>query len=204
MGDIVNGDKIVFGNNSRMIKIEMKNYFGTDSNKDESTPDSGFVETEDTEFEEVRETTVSPASADTGELPSEINNDDKGFIPDAKAIEKCFKFNSDFVKQSVVTLVSDFYQGNYANLALIEITLFHHQQLKRRNSHKSFVMALAAWGIITIANDEEFKLTVMGVSDKYKRMPMEGYLEWDDDYKTDRQTCERMGKKLDPSIKYME
>ena len=138
------------------------------------------------------------------ELPAEAGNDGCGFVPDAKAIGKCFKFDSDFVKRSVRTLVTEFYQGNNANLALIEITLFHHQQLKRRNSHKPFVMALAAWGIITIANDEEFKLIVMGVSDKYKRMPDEGYQEWDDNYKTDRMTCERMGKKLDPSMKYLE
>ena len=65
-------------------------------------------------------------------------------------------------------------------------------------------MALAAWDIITIANDEEFKLIVMGVSDKYRRMPEEGYLEWNDNYKTDRLTCERMGKNLDPSMKYLE
>ena len=73
-----------------------------------------------------------------------------------------------------------------------------------RNSHKPFVMALAAWGIISFVNDEEFKLIVMGVSDKYKRMPKEGYQKWDDNYKTDRLTCERMGKKLDPSMKYLE
>jgi len=141
---------------------------------------------------------------DAKELPAETANDGCGFMPDAKAIDKCFKFNSDFVKRSVRTLVADFYQGNNANLALIEITLFHHQQLKRRNSHTSFVLALVAWGILTIANDEEFKLIVMGISDKYKRMPEEGYLDWDDNNKTDRLTCERMGMKLDPSMRYLE
>jgi len=159
---------------------------------------------EDAEFEEVETETSRPTPADAEELPAELDNDGKGFRADAKAIGKCFKFDNDFVKRSVSTLVADFYQGNYANLALIEITLFHHQQLKRRNSHTSFVMALAAWGIITIANDEEFKLIVMGISDKYKRMPEEGYKDWDDNHKTDRLTCERMGKKLGPSMKYLE
>jgi hypothetical protein len=162
------------------------------------------VDAEEAEYEEVTDERLQPAPADTEELLAEAGNDGCGFVPDAKAIGKCFKFDSDFVKRSVRTLVTEFYQGNNANLALIEITLFHHQQLKRRNSHKPFVMALAAWGIITIANDEEFKLIVMGVSDKYKRMPDEGYQEWDDNYKTDRLTCERMGKKLDPSMKYLE
>ena len=138
---------------------------------------------------------------EAGEIPS---SDVNTFELDAKAIEKCFKFNNDFVKRSVGTLVTEFYQGNNANLALIEITLFHHQQLKRRNSHKPFVMALAAWGIITITNADELKLIVMGVSDKYKRMPKEGYQKWDDNNKTDRLACERMGEKLGPSMKYME
>lgn len=155
------------------------------------------------DYEEVDDETPLPAPIDEEKTPVEAANDRNGFVPDAKAIDKCFKFNSDFVKRSVSTLVAEFYQGNYANLALIEITLFHHQQLKKRNSHTSFVMALAAWGIITINNDEEFKLIVMGVSDKYKRMPKEGCQVWNDNYKTDRLTCERMGKKLDPSMNYL-
>lgn len=161
------------------------------------------ADAEEAEYEEVAENdTLHPTPADTEKLPVERDNDGSGFVPDTKAIEKCFKFSSDYVKRSVGALVADFYHGNYANLALIEITLFHHLQLKRRNSHKLFVMALAAWGIITIANDEEFKLIVMGVSDKYRRMPEEGYQEWDDNHKTDRLTCERMGKKLGATMPY--
>lgn len=162
------------------------------------------ADAEEVEYEEVTDETLQHAPENAEELPAEAGNDGCGFVLDAKAIEKSFKYDSDFVQRNVRTLVNEFYQGNNANLALIEITLFHHQQLKRRNSHKSFVMALAAWDIITIANDEEFKLIVMGVSDKYRRMPEEGYLEWNDNYKTDRLTCERMGKNLDPSMKYLE
>jgi hypothetical protein len=157
---------------------------------------------EETEFEEVEETPQAPAPAE--EMAEKAADDRCAFVADAEAISKCFKFNSDFVKQTVSTIVNEFYQGSNANLALIEITLFHHQQLKRRNSHKSFVMALAAWGIIAIADEDEFNLIVMGVSDKYKRMPKEGYLEWINQNETDRLTCERMGKKLDPSMKYLE
>ena len=162
------------------------------------------VDAEEADYEEVEDETLNPASIDAERLPAKAANDGCGFSPDAKAIDKCFVFNSDFVKLSVVNLVTEFYQGNNANLAMIEILLFHHQQLKKRNSHKHFVMALAAWGIITISDDEEFKLIVMGVSDKYKRMPKEGYQEWDDNHKTDRLTCERMGRKLGPSMKYIK
>ena len=152
------------------------------------------ADAEDAEYEEVVE--------DAEEVSAVMDNDGNDFVPDEKAIEKCFRFNNDFVKRSVSTLVTDFYQGNYANLALIEITLFHHQQLKRRNSHKAFVMSLAAWGIITIADDKEFDLIVMGVGDKYKRLPKEGYKEWDDKDKDDKLACERIGKKLGPTMAY--
>jgi hypothetical protein len=55
MGDIVIGDKNVLGNNSRIIKIDMKNYFGSDFNKDEGVPGSNIVETEEAEYEEVKD-----------------------------------------------------------------------------------------------------------------------------------------------------
>ena len=157
------------------------------------------ADAEDAEYEEVVE---DGTLQDTEKLPVETDNDGSRFVPDTKAIEKCFKFSSDYVKRSVGALVADFYHGNYANLAVIEITLFHHLQLKRRNSHKLFVMALAAWGVITVADDKEFQLIVMGVSDKYRRMPEEGYQEWDDNHKTDRLTCERMAKKLGATMPY--
>lgn len=65
MGDIINGNKFEFGDNSRMINIEMKNYFGSDSNKDENNPDSDIRETEEAEYEEVNSTPISPAPVDT-------------------------------------------------------------------------------------------------------------------------------------------
>ena len=131
-----------------------------------------------------------------------MSANEKALTLDADSIAKCFKFNSEFVKRNVSKVVADCYLGNYANLALIEITLFHHQQLKKRNSHKAFVMSLAEWGIITIADDKELKKIVMGVGDKYKRLPKEGYKEWDDKFKEDRLACERIGEKLDSTMAY--
>lgn len=55
MGDIINGNKYEFGDNSQMINIQMKNYFGSDSNKDEEVQDSNIVNAEDAEIvEEVK------------------------------------------------------------------------------------------------------------------------------------------------------
>ena len=68
---------------------------------------------------------------EAGEAPSSGGNT---FELDPKAVEKCFKFQSDFLIDQVRTVLNDYYHGNYANLALIEITLFHHQQLKKRNN----------------------------------------------------------------------
>ena len=101
-------------------------------------------------------------------------------------------------------MVKESYQGSYANLALIEITLFHHRQLKRRNSHKAFVTALNAWGIIEIADAEELDRIASGVRDKYGRLPEEGYLDWSDNFKNDRLVCGRMGEKLGPTMPYQK
>ncbi|MBR1448359.1 MAG: hypothetical protein IJ588_06410 [Prevotella sp.] len=146
------------------------------------------------------EPAITPQQVDIYGVKSE--KDTETWEPDAEAVDKCFKFKGDFVIQSVRDLVTDFYHGNNANLALMEVTLFHHQQLKRRNSHKAFVMALAAWNLLSIADDEEFGKMVRGIMDKYRRLPEEGYKAWDDHHKLDRQACERMGGKLGPTMKY--
>lgn len=132
--------------------------------------------------------------------PSDFGGKSFEFVP--KAIEKCFKFQSDFLINKVKVVLNDYYHGNNANLALIEITLFHHQQLKKRNAHTCFVMSLAIWGIIPVSSKEDFDKIVYGVADKYKRVTKEGYKEWDDFYKEDRLVCERIGEKLGPTMSY--
>ena len=119
-----------------------------------------------------------------------------------KSVEKCFRFSNDFARIQIDAMVNGAYQGSYANLALAEITLFHHRQLKKRNSHKAFVMALKNWGIIDFADAEELDRIVSGVRDKYCRLPEEGYLDWSDNFKNDRLVCERMGEKLGSTMPY--
>ena len=119
-----------------------------------------------------------------------------------KSVEKCFRFSNDFARIQIDAMVNGAYQGSYANLALAEITLFHHRQLKKRNSHKAFVMALKNWGIIDFADAEELDRIVSGVRDKYCRLPEEGYLDWSDNFKNDRLVCERLGEKLGPTMPY--
>ena len=120
------------------------------------------------------------------------------------SVDKCFRFLNDFTRIQIGAMVKEAYQGSYANLALIEITLFHHRQLKRRNSHKAFVTALNAWGIIEIADAEELDRIASGVRDKYGRLPEEGYLDWSDNFKNDRLVCGRMGEKLGPTMPYQK
>ncbi len=78
MGDIVFGDKNIFGDNSRMINIQMKNYFGSDSNKDEEVQDSNIVNAEDAEIVE------------------EVNSSSKRGRPrkTGKAIQKSFVYRA--------------------------------------------------------------------------------------------------------------
>ena len=121
-------------------------------------------------------------------------------LPDKEAA-KCFKFPSDFTKQQVETVVKTFYHGEHADLALLEITLFDHGQLKKRNSHTAFVNVLVSWGLVK-ADPEGLKQIISGIKDKYKRLPTDGYKEWDDLFLNDRNTCIQISKILGETMKY--
>ena len=127
----------------------------------------------------------------------------KLIVPESE-VAKCFKFTNDYVKLKVADIIRDYYKGSYANLALIEITLFDHKQLNRRNSHKAFVKALIAWNLIEVADEEELKKIVSAVTDKHNRlnrMSREGYKKWGNDH-PDKSICENIGRDLGDSMPY--
>ena len=118
-------------------------------------------------------------------------------------VAKCFKFPNDFVKQKVKTIVNDYHQGIAANLALIEVTLFDHNQLKKRNAHTAFLKALMAWDIIDQLSDDELKKTTNGMAYKLGSLPSSGYMEWDDQqYVNDKKTCTDIGKAIGSTMPY--
>ena len=117
--------------------------------------------------------------------------------PGPDVVNKCFIFTSDFVKEKVDALVKKYYIGSHADLALIEITLFDHGQLRKRNSHKAFVRSLAAWGIMKIASDDVLKSIVDCIKDKYSRLPKDGYKDWDQNFLNEKNTCISIGRELD-------
>ena len=119
-----------------------------------------------------------------------------------KAIKACFKVCNDFVKGQIDKIIKEFYNGSAANLALIEIVLFDHNLLRKRNSHKAFVNALVAWNLINVSDEKELNKIARAVTDKFKRMPEEGYKSWNKDYVNDKSFCENIGKKLGDTIKY--
>ena len=57
-------------------------------------------------------------------------------------------------------------------------------------------MSLVAWGMIEVTTEVEFIKIVRAVNDKYKRLLEEGYHEWNDNYKNERLSCERIGKEI--------
>lgn len=110
---------------------------------------------------------------------------------------ECFKFKNDFVREKVEAVVKKYYKGSYADLALIEITLFDHGQLKKRNAHTAFVKSLMAWGILDAASGNALKQITDGIRDKHSRLPKEGYKEWDQQFLNDKNTCINIGNELD-------
>lgn len=120
----------------------------------------------------------------------------------SSSVGECFRIFSEFVRQSVFAVVQDYYLGSAANLALIEIALFDHNLLRKRNSHTAFLKSLVAWGIVCVTNEQELKKIVRALADKHKRLPETGYKEWSKDYINDKVTCENIGKKLGSTIPY--
>lgn len=115
----------------------------------------------------------------------------------------CFKFPNDFTRERVAVVVKEFYHGSPANLALIEIVLYDHGQLKKRNAHTAFLKALMAWGIIGKVDDEGIKKLSNGMAAKMKSMPSEGYLGWKDKgCVNDRGLCIDIGKQLGDTMRY--
>ena len=143
---------------------------------------------------------ATPEFTKVATQPVEVANEEKTDY--SASIAECFRITSEFVRQSVFAVVKDYYLGSAANLALIEITLFDHHLLQKRNSHTAFFRSLVAWGIISVANEEELKRIVRAIADKHKRLPEKGYKEWSKDYTNEKVICENIGKKLGPTIPY--
>ena len=163
------------------------------------------ADVDEAEYEEIKDgEEVEQDHEKDGEVPAFSEIDKPKLVVPESEVAKCFKFTCDFVKLKVADIIRDYYKGSYANLALIEITLFDHKQLNRRNSHKAFVRALIAWGLLEVANEEEIKKIVSAVTDKYNRLnriSREGYKKWGDDH-PDKSVCENIGRELGDSMPY--
>ena len=143
---------------------------------------------------------VAPEYVEATPQTNEAENAEK--MDYSSSVGECFRITSEFVRESVLTVIKDYYLGSAANLALIEVTLFDHNLLQRRNSHTAFIRSLAAWGIISVANEDELKKIVRALADKHKRLPETGYKEWSKDFTNDKTICERIGQQLGPTMPY--
>ena len=163
------------------------------------------ADVEEAEYEEVKdEEVVEPSLEKEGDVPAYSEIDKPKIVVPESEVAKCFKFSYDFVKLKVADIIRDYFKGSYANLALIEIVLFDHKQLNRRNSHKAFVRTLIAWGLLEVADEEELKKIVSAVTDKHNRLnriSREGYKKWGDDH-PDKSICEKIGRDLGNSMPY--
>ena len=115
----------------------------------------------------------------------------------------CFKFPSDFTREKLEAVMNENYHGSHTELALIEVALYDHGQLKRRNAHTAFIRALVAWGLIKIADEDELEQMRKGLTDKFRRIPKDGYKAWGDELLDDKATCDNIGKQLGDTMPYI-
>ena len=118
-----------------------------------------------------------------------------------ESVKACFRIANDYVREQVKAIVNDFYLGQSVNLAMIEVTLFDHGQLQKRNRHTAFVRALMDWGILPTGIN--VMKTARGMASKLRTpFPTEGYKQWDKYYVNERNLCTNKGNRLDASMKY--
>ena len=160
---------------------------------------------EEAEYEEVRDDeVVEPVRELVENVPADNEASKPKLVIPESEVANCFKFTYDFVKLKVADIIRDYFKGSYANLALIEITLYDHNQLIRRNYHRAFVRALIAWKLLEVADEAELKKIVSAVTDKHNRISRissEGYQKWGDNL-PDRSVCESIGNILGDSMPY--
>ena len=115
--------------------------------------------------------------------------------------DSCFRFTSDYVKEQVGKLVNKYYLGQSVNLALIEIVLFDHGLLIKRNKHTLFIRTLITWGLLPEGID--IKKTARGMATKMKSpFPEDGYMAWGKAYLNDKRMCRNMAECLPESMRY--
>ena len=141
---------------------------------------------------------------DAMEVTEEVQENDfniskKLEIP--KSVKACFRIANNYVREQVEAIVNDFYLGQAVNLAMIEIALFDHGQLQKRNEHTAFVRALRDWGILP--EDIDIAKTARGMASKLRKpFPTEGYKKWKKYYVNERNLCTNIGNRLPESMKY--
>lgn len=116
------------------------------------------------------------------------------------SVSKIVRFPNDFTKQCFMKVVHDFYLGDAVNLALIEVVLFDHSQLMKRSKHTAFLNLLITWGILPKTLD--VKKTANGMSQKLNSLPKEAYLDWGNNYASEREYCKKIGADLPESMRY--
>ncbi len=116
--------------------------------------------------------------------------------------KSCIYFTHSFTKEKLLAIVKDCYDESPKNLAIIEITLFYHSLLKKRNEHKAFVKELVNLGFIKINSEKDVNMIINALTNKYNRLPKGGYKSWGKKYENDKNICWRIAKILGPNQPY--
>lgn len=191
--ETIMGDKHVHEAGSIMLKFVQYNMGTQQGNRQET--DEPVSEPDADEFAKCEEVAETAAELNSGNIQNAATDY-------SDAISKCFKFANDFVKSKVLQMVAMAYGGTAANLALIEVALFDHGFLKKRNNHTAFVRTLTAWGALDV-KPEKVKDVANRIADKMKSLPAGGYLEWDTkQFCNERNVCEQIGALVKETMPY--
>lgn len=135
---------------SKQIIVDILDFWDTDNDKGKVIKQ---IENADTACQHELENDKQTDQADEEFFTQQknlykVSNDDKILNASECVPKNCFKdgIDKEYVRDRVNKLVQEFYIGEDANLALIELVLFNHGLLKKYNTHKPFVKILKDWG----------------------------------------------------------
>ncbi len=127
---------------------------------------------------------------------SESSSESETEVP--ACVSEVFNHTSDFVKNIVKKIIDSHYGDMPVNMALIEITLYDHTIIKKRNQHQKFIEALIAWGFF---DEKKKENTLTGISTKFSALEKTGYKSWKNK-ENDQKKCKEIASYLDKSMPY--
>lgn len=181
---IVHGDQNIFRDNSRLVKVVVQGFQG-------SNPGGFREDINEQEVPEQAEVLESIAlEADAQVVPQNPVEFPKLFMD---APSQAFHFPSDLTKVCVKLAVDSCYTGQTSQLAYVMIACFAYKLSDSLSSYKAFIRSLMLWGLIPYDESKVQQMAnTMGI--KVRTFNNCDFRKWGDELAEEKAICMEIGK----------